>query len=149
MSRTKINVTVTDTDIRSIMNKLFSKEPLKDSYVELFTNLMVNNHRFFDQFFGIYMGSEFKLPKVGDYGYITLNAIRYQSYHDLYQNSEFNKQDTIPCIITSVNSVADWSNLTVRLPKLHEGDEATEPGIRLEEFTLANEDLEIENSIFC
>lgn len=149
MSRTKINVTITDNDVRAILSKLFSKEQLKDSYVELLTNVMVNNHRLFDQFFSIYMGSEFRLPKVGDYGYITLNAIKYQSYYELYRNSEFNKQDAIPCIITGVGSVADWSNLTVRLPKLHESDEATEPGVRLEDFTPANEDLEIENSIFC
>ena len=40
MSKTNINVTVTDTDIKSIMNKLFSKEPLKDSYVSKFGNLL-------------------------------------------------------------------------------------------------------------
>lgn len=146
---TKINVTVTDTDVRSMMNKIFSKEPLKDSYVELFTNLMTNNHRLFNHFFSIYMGTEFKLPKVGDYGYVILDSLRYQSYYNLYVNSEFNKNGLIPCIVASVSSVADWSNLSVRLPKLKEEDEPTEPSIRLEEFTLANEDLEIENSIFC
>ena len=86
MSKTNINVTVTDTDIRSIMNKLFSKEPLKDSYVELFTNVMINNHRLFNHFFSIYMGTEFKLPKAGDYGYVILDSLKYQSYYDQYVN---------------------------------------------------------------
>lgn len=148
MSKTNINVTVTDTDIKSIMNKLFSKEPLKDSYVELFTNLMINNHRLFNHFFSIYMGTEFKLPEVGDYGYVSLESLRYESYYETYKSSEFNKQGNIPCIVTQISSVADWSNLSVRLPKLNEGDEVVS-NIRLGDFTLANEDLEIENSIFC
>jgi len=128
MSKTNINVTVTDTDIRSIMNKLFTKEPLKDSYVELFTNVMINNHRLFNHFFSI--------------------SLRYESYYETYKSSEFNKQGNIPCIVTQISSVADWSNLSVRLPKLNEGDEVVS-NIRLGDFTLANEDLEIENSIFC
>jgi hypothetical protein len=147
MSKANINVTVSDTDIRSIMNKLFSKEPLKDSYVELFTNVMVNNHRLFNQFFSIYMGTKFKLPEVGDYGYVSLESLKYESYYEKYKSSEFNKQGNIPCIVFQINGIADWSNLTVKLPTI-EGEEVAS-NIRLGDFTLANEDLEIENSIFC
>lgn len=139
-SNIKHSITISSIDIENLLNKLFSKESMKDSYVRLFKNLINESPRVIEYITKIHFGTEFIIPEVGMLGYIPIEALRYSNYYNTYCDSEFIQHGYLPCKITEVRSLASYGPIVVQLPEIAETENIVCSSINFDDF-YTDEDL--------
>lgn len=110
----------------------------------LFHGMLQESHKGSEWFMKFMMGERIpNLPYKGQEVYVSINRIAYTVDEKLYENSPYNENGFIKCIVTGFSGFHNYSPITVELPKLDPSDKADKLKVRIDfsEWKYADKDL--------